>query len=208
MSKTVREIKTTRLYLSTWDYNMARILEELSKIILKNGGIICSSYEKSENYLITNRTLDEKLRKMKREHEAAIAFGKAKPEFIEKRAEEIKELEQIPNEPILVHFRTYINFIIEDVQVYFQMSDNPFFDFYYYSNQINGNMEYNRSHSRLNPLTQKERTNIFQGMYYEVTSNEVIEQIAQKLYDFLLSKPAIPFSEKKGYMNKLIKWDI
>ena len=55
-------MKTTRLYLPSWKYNCALIIQNLEKIVLNNGGEIASEYGIFNQYEITNRTLDEVIR--------------------------------------------------------------------------------------------------------------------------------------------------
>jgi hypothetical protein len=40
-------------------------------------------------------------------------------------------METVKNDPIIVTHTTYISFVLEDIYYYYQVSDNPFFEFYY-----------------------------------------------------------------------------
>ena len=81
----------TRLYLRAWEYNAARIVTELAKIVKNHDG------------------------RVKPTHTAIISDRNATDEA----------------EPITVTHTTYISFILDEVYYYYQVNENPFFEFYY-----------------------------------------------------------------------------
>ncbi len=80
-----------RLYLRAWEYNAARIISELAKIVQNHGG------------------------RVKPTHTAIISDRSATEE----------------TEPISVTHTSYISFILEETYYYYQVNENPFFEFYY-----------------------------------------------------------------------------
>lgn len=81
----------TRLYFKSWEYNAARIITELARIVENHGG------------------------RVKPTHTAIISDRNATGEA----------------EPITVTHTSYISFIIDGTYYYYQLNDNPFFEFYY-----------------------------------------------------------------------------
>lgn len=80
-----------RLYLRAWEYNAARIITELARIIENHGGRV----KPTNTAIISDRN----------------ATGEA--------------------EPITVTHTSYISFILDETHYYYQVDDNPFFEFYY-----------------------------------------------------------------------------
>ena len=81
----------TRLYLRSWEYNAARIITELARVIENHGGRV----KPTKTAIISDRSAKEE------------------------------------SEPITVTHTTYISFILDDTYYYYQVDDNPFFEFYY-----------------------------------------------------------------------------
>ena len=85
-----------RLYLRAWEYNAARIISELAKIVENHRG------------------------RVKPTNTAIISDRSAKEE----------------SEPITVTHTTYISFILDETYYYYQVNENPFFEFYYIKTPI------------------------------------------------------------------------
>lgn len=119
-----------RLYPDSWEYNGARIMSKLAELVVENGGRVAPC----KKAVISNRTLDniktecslrlEKLKSLEeKKHKDVLVAA------IEKKEEDLKELEQIKNDPIVVTHTSYISFVLENTYYYFQLDDNPFFEF-------------------------------------------------------------------------------
>jgi len=142
----LRENET--LYLSTWEYNAALILDELQKIIINNGGRV---KQQTRGYIV-NRTITELATKCKldaakvseRITAGVIETNEAREAYIAARTAEAAELEAIPNAPRAVSTTTYISFVIDNMYYYVQFDENPFFDFYYIKTPVNSRNEYSR----------------------------------------------------------------
>jgi len=81
----------TRLYLRAWEYNAARIITELAKVIENHGGRV----KPTSTAIISDRSAEEE------------------------------------SEPITVTHTNYISFILDEAYYYYQVNDNPFFEFYW-----------------------------------------------------------------------------
>lgn len=119
---------TKRLYLKSWEYNCARVLQELYNIITKKGGFACSDWQTEKDiYLISNRTLSNKIAELEEKLKRVYISNS----YIDELEKEYQKLKKINNEPIKINFKSYIRFILNDTMYYFQIDDNPFFEFIY-----------------------------------------------------------------------------
>lgn len=128
-------MKKETLYFTNWNYNAARILQRLEKLIDNNGGVIASTYSESFNTLYTlhNRTLSgairEQAERVRRLEELNRDASKAR--------EELEELKNIKCPPIETRFKSWIGFILDNVYYYLSFNDNPFFPFHLQKIKIN-----------------------------------------------------------------------
>lgn len=128
------------LYLSSWNYNSYLIIKELKKEVLKEGGSIVCDWrkEKEKNFYIYNRMFHEKylhdIESMKRMEEYKTTD---KPYYkkLEKEAEEAKK--NFEKSKKRLNNSNYLHFVLNDCIYYIELSDNPFFDFYYSKQPIN-----------------------------------------------------------------------
>lgn len=136
-----------RLYLESWRYNAALILTELARIIENNGGRVkplCTA-------VISNRHLEGTIKNLKDQIERLESLKETEKikTVIGNLSKELIELESIDNEPITVTHTSYISFIFDDFYYYYQVDDNPFFDFCYKKNHIkNGKYISNTYHRK------------------------------------------------------------
>lgn len=123
-----------RLYLGSWKYNAALILTELAKIIENNGGRVKPLY----TAVISNRYLESIIKNLKDQIEGLESLKETEKikNVIGNLSKELAELEFIDNTPITVTHTSYISFIFDDFYYYYQVDNNPFFDFYYEKNHI------------------------------------------------------------------------
>lgn len=136
-----------RLYLSSWEYNAARILSRLAILIDNNGG----SVKPLHSAIISNRSIYDKIQKKKEESENWIKFSKNHPEHREKaeRAaariqEEITETEKAIEDPITVTHTSYIVFTLDGIYYYLSLNDNPFMEFHYIKTAIRPGNKYSK----------------------------------------------------------------
>lgn len=132
-------MKTETLYFTNWNYNAARILQRLEKLITGNGGVLASTWEHSFNTLYTlhNRTLSgairEQAERVQRLEELNRGASKARAD--------LEELQNIKCPPIITRFKSWIGFVLDNVYYYVSFSDNPFFPFHLQKIKVN-NLSY------------------------------------------------------------------
>jgi hypothetical protein len=128
-----------RLYPRTWEYNAARIMTALAKIIENNAGRV--KYPHAA--IISDRIHDAAIRDYMEKIERFTALEKenskpARAAAIVEFKKKLEEKQAINNDPIRVTHTSYITFILNDFYYYFQVDSNPFFPFYYVKAPING----------------------------------------------------------------------
>ena len=121
-----------RLYLSSWNYNAARIMTRLASRIEDAGGTVKPLHPA----IISNRHLDQKIYDLTERAENYRKFAEKHPEHkelsekaIKAIEEEIKEAEAQQEEPIRVTHTTYISAKLDGKYISVSLDDNPFFDF-------------------------------------------------------------------------------
>lgn len=135
------------LYLSSWNYNATRVINELAKIVENNNGIVKKN---AHDGYIVNRSIIEKIRE--RQSDITRLEGiKANGDYNEKVInsinnsiklynKEIKELQSLNNEPLHADFNNFISFVFEGNYYYYQFDENFLFNFNYQKTPIiNGN---------------------------------------------------------------------
>lgn len=184
-------LKTERLYLTNWEYNMARVLSRLAVVVENNGGeIIYHNYDSI--YMLSNRSVMEKVR----ENNERIKGLKGSIEVcpnMDKRAELIKRLEAENEEyktkyaaesenPIKCTHMNYIKFTLDGYYYYYQVEHNFLFEFYIHKYPIdNGEYDANRY-----PIEDKKEW-MYDCLFKWGCSNEEIKEIANILFNTLVS---------------------
>ena len=173
-----------RLYLTAWNYNAARIMSELARIVENNGG----RYKPTNAAIISDRRLtdalyeyDEKLSLYKR----VVSEGHgndhtiAAIDYLEK---EIGRLKKINNDPIRVTHTTYISFILDEFYYYYQVDDNPFFDFCYSKTPVK-----NGRRSRDAVLEKDKKEWLYDCFFHSGCSDDDIREAAYLIFNMLVS---------------------
>lgn len=171
------------LYPDSWEYNGARIMSKLAEIVIENGGRV----KPCKKAIISNRTLDniktecglrlEKLKSLEEKNHKEILVSS-----IEKKEAELKELEQIKNDPITVTHTSYISFVLENTYYYFQLDDNPFFEFLLVKTPIKNN-----KYSRDAALEETEKDWLEDQFLKIGCSEKDINDAAKKIFDMLVA---------------------
>ena len=183
-----------KLYLSQWDYNKSLIFEELKKMVLNNGGLMVSDWQKKqEKTKIYNRTIKYKI-ESKQQH----------VEFLETRKEEMtKEQKQNINNVIdnylkeiitlekqykkttrIITNNGYLQFVLNGFLYYIQFDDNPFFDFYYTKQPINDDLTIKDNTIYFEKLPKEE---LFIKDYYLNYTKKNLKDTAKNIYNFLVN---------------------
>ncbi len=135
-----------RLYLDSWNYNAALIMSELAKIIENHGGKV----KPQKAAIISNRSLDGALREDAErlaKYEKIIAEGHGNEKTAEAAAAlkvSIAKRKAINNDPVRVTHTTYITFALDGYVYYYQLDENPFFDFLYSKTPLRNGGVYSR----------------------------------------------------------------
>lgn len=121
-----------RLYLNSWNYNAAKILSRLAAIVADNGGRV----KPQNSAIISNRSRDAAIRECSEKVERYTALEKnnhnpARAAAILKYSSKLEKLQAINNDPITVTNVSYIRFTLGDCMYYYDVDDNPFFNFHY-----------------------------------------------------------------------------
>lgn len=95
--------KEETLYLNSWDFNIARILQRIEKLVFDNGGCIVSTWEKElTTYNLIPRTTNYK-----------------------------NEITYYQEKAITTNYKSYIEFVLDGFVYYIQFDSNPFFEHYF-----------------------------------------------------------------------------
>ena len=176
-----------RLYPATWEYNAARILTELAKIITNNGGKV----KPLKSAIISNRTVDSAKREYKEKIERFTELEKdnhneARAAAIIKYREKLEALEKVNNDPITVTHTSYINFVYDGFYYYYQVDNNPFFEFYYHKIPVN-----NGRYSRDTYLTEDKKEWLFDCFFSCECSFADVVEAANFIFNMLIqAKPS------------------
>lgn len=189
-------MEAKNLYLPNSNYNIARILEALKKIIIDNGGSI-AKYKYAEKTLIHNRSIAEEIRK-KEDHLSKVEANNNE-RFAEKKAAAIKnikaDLEELQNASattpaIETTFTTWsghhIHFVHDGIYYYFSMDNNPFFPASIHKIMLDNNNCYAGTYYS---DSIEEKPFLYDCIFSFNCCNEDIKEMAYQLYNFLLLAP-------------------
>ena len=88
------------------------------------------------------------------------------------------------NEPIQVTHTTYISFVLDDMYYYYQIDDNPFFDFYYQKTPIKNNKRYKHVY------LQEDKKEWLYDCFFAIDCNDnYIRDGANMIYNMLINAP-------------------
>lgn len=182
--------ENSTLYLSTWNYNAALIIEELRKIVINNGGRV----KPTTTGFIVNRAIDDEIQDKKIHIEklnnciANADSENQKAKLIVAKTgfeERIAKLQAINNDPIHISGApSYITFIYEGIQYYYQTDNNPFFEFYFTKAPIKNNKV-----SLDIPLTEDKKEWLYDCFFFACCSRDDIVEAANMIFNMLVSAP-------------------
>lgn len=174
-----------RLYLSTWEYNMCRIMTTLAEQVVGRGGRV----KPQKKAIISNRNVDALKREYSEKIETYIELEKEqsyppRAAASTKYREKLEELEAVNNEPITVTHTSYISFVLNDMYYYYQMDDNPFFEFMYSKTPI-------RNGKRSANIYLSEDIKEWAKSYdlFKTLTDMEVSDAATKILEMLLSAP-------------------
>lgn len=173
-----------RLYLKPWSYNAARIMSELAKIVENNGG----RYKPTNAAIISDRSCTEKIREYEEKlslYKRIVSEGHGNEHTLDAIAfmeKEIGRLKKVNTDPIRVTHTTYIAFILDGFYYYYQVDDNPFFDFYYSKTPVK-----NGKRSRDAVLEKDKKEWLYDCFFHSGCSDDDIREAAYLIFNMLVS---------------------
>jgi len=175
-----------RLYLSTWRYNAARVLTELARIVKNNGGTVAPKTPA----LIINRNLEctvneytERLHHLQT-LQVEIGYNETRAAAIVTYSEKLQELQKVDNTPIKTGYISYLSFVLDGNYYYYQIDENPFFDFYYIKTPVKSGR---RSCDAIGNNDKKEW--VADCFFTSFCTNEEVKTAAGYIFDMLTSAP-------------------
>lgn len=176
-----------RLYLTSWNYNCARVMTRLAEIVEEKGGRV----KPNCSMLISNRSIDEKIRKIEAHMDGMRRVGEklGKEIDLSKCEAEIAELKATPNEPIEVTQGTYVIFVLNNTYYAYYADDNPFFDFMYIKTPV---VDGKRSRNICGEADE-EKVAWHKNELFEIgCTDEIIRETAESLFNLLIeAKPSV-----------------
>lgn len=174
-----------RLYPATWEYNGARIISELAKIIEDNNGRV----KYGPAALISNRSIAGAIFEKEQRAEKLKAINAENKKEIRSAAiaaleKEIEELKQIGDTPRRVTHTSYISFVLNNNYFYYRLDNNPFFEFYYIKTPIKNNKR-----SLDAAMMEDEKTWLYDCFFSWKCSDDDIKQAAQLIFNMLCNAP-------------------
>lgn len=185
-----------RLYLNSWEYNMARALSELAKMVQDRGGR-CKPLHYA---LVTNRTNYNKAIELKsrielfeqniNKYSNAELIEKLKTALEKTRAEYEQAKAAADNEkPVKVEYTSYIEFVLNDTRYYFEIDDNPFFPVHASKTPVK-----NGKYSLDAFLCEFEKDIAFDQMILSNASEQEIKEVARLILDTLVNSKNSPIN--------------
>jgi hypothetical protein len=177
-----------RLYLDNWCYNASRIISELASVVENNGGVV----KPTKAAIISNRTLSAAVRDLTDKIKQFKAIQEAAPnekreKYINARKNELEKYLSINNDPIRVTHTTYISFVLDNTHYYYQVNDNPFFEFYYQKTPV----KYNKI-SRDAVLLEDKKEWLYDCFFTFSASQSDIKEAANLIFNMLMNAKNSP----------------
>ena len=198
------------LYFKNWEFNIARILDEVEKIVLQKNGVVSITdfpyIKTNEKIMIHNRTITEYECKLN-EYKEALKLPNSNKEFfnteIQKIEKKLKENES--SKTRIVNHTTYINFILDGVYYYFQVDSNPLFDFYIQKYPVDYNKEkseYIQEYNYYMMTFEKDLFN-YEKAWLDFLNDKEIEKMALQLFNKLIKHTQSNIIYSKQRVNNI-----
>lgn len=181
-----------RLYLTSWEYNAARVLARLEKIVSDDGGaVIVRDYNRYA--LISDRTLTacvkdaaEKVEsiRLSLDMHADNDDGKndSRRAVLAERLAKLEHYQSIDNTPIRCRWFTYISFVLDGVYYSVSLDDNFLFPFNYQKIKLDSDNSYRGDFY----AEQFNKEWIFDSLLRCGCSEDDIKEAANMIYNSLL----------------------
>lgn len=183
-----------RLYLTAWEYNAARIMTALARIVDNHGGRV----KPTKTAIISNRAVTTAIKKIQADIErvnsaiARIGDNERRTAALQQHLQQLEKFENINNDPITVTHTTYITFILDDVHYYYQVDDNPFFEFYYHKTPV-----INGKYSRDAAIVEDKKEWLYDCFFGSKCSDAEIVEAANLIFNMLCNAANTPIMRDK-----------
>ena len=190
-----------RFYLNPWEYNACRIMSALAEVVREHGGnvkptIPCMvsdrhKYDVLEELKKNVKWLENRIKDAgfqvyfgKSDSETAEEFIERMNSKLESKRMEIRKCEDEINydKPIPVTHTSYITFEMNGVYYYYQVDDNPFFEFYYVKTPIT-----EKGYSRDACLEEDAKEWLWDCFFKSECPSEMIIKAAEFIFDMLMN---------------------
>ena len=183
-----------RLYLTNWEYNMARVISEMARLIQDRGG----RCKRLPYAMVTNRTNYNKAIELKSNlelYERNIKLfqdpekrGKLE-RAIEKTRREYEQAKSVADNerPVKVEYTSYIDFVLNDTRYYFQIDNSPFFPVLASKTPVN-----NGKYSRDAVLGECDTEWAVDELILRSATAETITATAEKILEYLTGEKNSP----------------
>lgn len=182
-------MKEQTYYYTNWNYNAARLLDRLQRVIENNGGYIAETnppeyfYHAFQTlYTIHNRTLAGAIRVA----ETRVNRLKEFQRDASAAETELQRLQAIQAPPIKTRFTSYIHFALDNYYYELSFDNNPFFPFHYRKIKLNNNQFTGDFY--LEEFTKEWLCDCL--FSYNCNNNE-IKEISNMIFNALCSAPAV-----------------
>lgn len=171
-----------RLFLTAWEYNAARIMTELAKIVDNHGGRV----KPTKTALISNRAVTTAIREIQADIErinsaiTRMGDNERRTAALQQHLQQLEKFENINNDPIKVTHTSYISFVLNDIYYYYQVDSNPFFEFYYQKTPVN-----NGKRSRDAALEADETEWVYDCFFGSKASQDDVKEAANLIFNML-----------------------
>ncbi len=175
-----------RLYLTAWEYNAARVITELAKIVDNHGGRV----KPTKTAIISNRAVTTAIKEIQTDIErvnstiARMGDNERRTAALQQHLQQLEKFENINNEPITVSHTSYISFILDETYYYYQVDGNPFFKFYYDKTPIK-----NGKRSKDAGLEADEKEWLYDCFFGSECCNADIVEAANLIFNMLCNAP-------------------
>jgi hypothetical protein len=183
-----------RLYLTAWEYNAARVMTELAKIVDNHGGRV----KPTKTAIISNRAVTTAIKEIQADIERInsaierMGDNERRTAALQQHLQQLEKFENINNDPITVTHTSYITFILDDVHYYYQVDSNPFFPFYYQKTPIKGG-KYSRDAS----IVEDKKEWLYDCFFGSECSNADVKEAANLIFNMLCNAANTPIMRDK-----------
>lgn len=173
-----------RLYLTSWECNVLKIFELLTKLVEDAGGRV---KQPAHTAVISNRTLDSEILSCQKRLEKLNCMTKEcgsselRDRAIAETQARLTYLSSLDNAGVEVYGQSWINFVLDGKKYYASVDDNPFFDYSYIKTPVSEDGTYSADAS----VETIDRSWAGDCLFrYECTDEQRLDA-AEKLFDIL-----------------------